>query len=74
MSETIQKIERYIARTKIGENYSYCLDYAELLALMNEASTDPDVNSLFKVITTAFNYGCAKGVRAERAAERGSRG
>ena len=64
MSE-IEKIERYIARTRLNEDDGYYLGHAEILALMTVASKDPDC--AFEAINTAFNYGKAKGYRAAKA-------
>ena len=64
MSE-IEKIKRYIERTRLKEDDGYYLGHLEILSLMNEASKD--VNCAFEAIKTAFNYGKAKGYRAAKA-------
>ena len=67
MSE-IEKIKRYIQRTRLNENDGYYLGRAEILALMTAASKDTDC--MFKTIATAFNYSKAKGYRAAKAERR----
>lgn len=63
MSE-IEKMKRYIERTRMGKAYTYCLVYGEVVELLHTAT---DANSLFEVIALAFDYGKAKGYRAAKA-------
>ena len=66
MSE-IEKMKRYIERTKMGRADNYCLAHCEVLEMLNTAT---DVNGIFHVIGLAFNYGKAKGYRAAKAERR----
>lgn len=68
----IEKIKRYIQRTRLNEDDGYYLGHVEILALMTEASKD--VNCAFEAINTAFNYGKAKGYRAAKAERKAVRG
>ena len=63
MSE-IEKMKRYIERTKRGRADNYCIVYGEALELLH---TVTDTNSLFEIIVLAFEYGKAKGYRAAKA-------
>ena len=63
MSE-IEKMRRYIERTKMGRADNYCLVHGEAVELLRTAT---DVNSLFEIIVLAFDYGKAKGYRAAKA-------
>lgn len=63
MSE-IEKMRRYIERTKMGRADNYCLVYGEAVELLH---TVTDTNSLFEIIVLAFEYGKAKGYRAAKA-------
>ena len=60
----IEKMKRYIERTKMNGAYNYCLVYSEAVELLHTAT---DVNSMFEVIALAFDYGKAKGYRAAKA-------
>lgn len=64
MSE-IEKMERYIERTKMDENDRYYLDVKEAFELAHQARNSEDFP--IKVIALAFNYGKAKGYRAAKA-------
>ena len=68
MSE-IEKMRRYIERTKMNGAYNYCLVYSEAVELLHTAT---DVSSMFEVIALAFDYGKAKGYRAANAKRRAS--
>lgn len=65
MSE-IEKIKRYIQRTRLNEDDGYYLNLAEAMELTSEAiySNRTDVAN---IINLAFNYGKAKGYRAAKA-------
>ena len=62
MSE-IEKMKRYIERTKMGRAENYCLVYGEAVELLHTAT---DTNSIFEIIALAFDYGKAKGYRAAK--------
>lgn len=64
MSE-IEKMQRYIDRTKMKGAENYCLVYCEAVELGRKARND--ANNLLDVISFAFNYGKAKGYRAAKA-------
>ncbi|MDE6903329.1 MAG: hypothetical protein K2P22_11395 [Lachnospiraceae bacterium] len=61
----IEKIKRYIERTKMGikNPIQYAMNVAETLELLNMAQID----NPFGAISLAFNYGRAKGYRAAKA-------
>ena len=63
MSE-IEKMKRYIKRTKMGRADNYGLVFGETVELLHTAT---DTNSMFEIIALAFNYGKAKGYRAAKA-------
>ena len=63
MSE-IEKMRRYIERTKMGRADNYGLVFGEVVELLRAAT---DTNSMFEIIALAFNYGKAKGYRAAKA-------
>ncbi len=63
MSE-IEKMKRYIERTKMGRADNYGLVFREVVELLHTAT---DTNSMFEIIALAFNYGKAKGYRAAKA-------
>lgn len=71
MSE-IEKIKRYIERTKVSNADSYKMNVCEVFELARQAKCG--VNEAFSVIETAFNYGKAKGYRAAKAERRAARG
>lgn len=64
MSE-IEKMQRYIDRTKRKGADNYCLVYCEAVELGRKVLNDYD--GLLDVISFAFNYGKAKGYRAAKA-------
>ena len=64
MSE-IEKMKRYIERTKLDKSDRFHMDMVEALALAHQARGSVDL--LIEVITLAFNYGKAKGHRAAKA-------
>lgn len=64
MSE-IEKMKRYIERTKMEKADNYCLVYPEAVGLFNAARRNGD--SLMDVIALAFDYGKAKGYRVAKA-------
>ena len=64
MSE-IEKMERYIERTKLDKNDRFCLGWPEVMEMVSEALQTND--TAFRIITLAFNYGKAKGYRAAKA-------
>lgn len=64
MSE-IEKMKRYIERTKLNENDRFYLDMAEAFELAMQAY-ESDTLPL-EVVCIAFNYGKAKGYRAAKA-------
>ncbi len=70
MSE-IEKMKRYIERTKMEKADNYCLVYPEAVGLLNAARRNGD--SLMDVIALAFDYGKAKGYRAAKAERRRTR-
>ncbi len=63
MSE-IEKIQRYIERTKIDHrtSHAYCMYASELCALYDELRRDS-----FQAMSILFNFGWAKGYRAAKA-------
>lgn len=64
MSE-IDKIKRYIARTKMAENIRYSMNLGVVLELQQQAHAGGDIP--IWVISLAFDYGKAKGYRAAKA-------
>lgn len=63
----IERMKRYIERTKIETTDRYCLMFGEAMALSHHEEMDGFVNA----IETAFNYGRAKERRkAQREAAR----
>ncbi len=67
MSE-IEKMKRYIERTKLDKNDRFYLDMDEAFELAWQAQTSSDAP--LEVISLAFNYGKAKGYRAAKAEAR----
>ena len=63
MSE-IEKMKRYIERTKLNPNDRFYLDMAEAFELAMQALESKDIP--LEVIALAFNYGKAKGYRAAK--------
>ena len=63
MSE-IEKMKRYIERTKMKNADKYCLLEREVCELFEKAKADS--NGMFDALTLSFNYGKAKGYRAAR--------
>ena len=64
MSE-IEKMKRYIERTKLNPNDRFYLDMAEAFELAHQARGAIDLS--LEAISLAFNYGKAKGYRAAKA-------
>ncbi len=64
MSE-IEKMKRYIERTKMKKADRFYLDMAEAFELTIQALNSDDFP--LEVISLAFNYGKAKGYRAAKA-------
>lgn len=67
MSE-IEKMKRYIERTKMKKDDRFYLDMAEAFELAIQALNSDDLP--MEVIAMAFNYGKAKGYRAAKAERR----
>ena len=63
----IEKMRRYIERTKMGRADNYCLVFGEAVELLHTAT---DANSMFEIIALAYDYGKAKGYRAAKAERR----
>lgn len=61
----IEKIKRYIERTKIKETGAYKMNLCEAFELAQQANAvnDPTI----EIIALAFQYGKAKGYRAAKA-------
>lgn len=68
MSE-IEKIKRYIQRTRLKEDDGYYLNIAEAMELTAEAAHN-NSTAVANIINLAFNYGKAKGYRAAQAERR----
>ncbi len=64
MSE-IEKIQRYIEKTKLDKESKYSLNITEGFSLAHMAHEMDDLP--LEVICLAFNYGKAKGYRAAKA-------
>lgn len=64
MSE-IEKMKRYIERTKLNDNDRFYLNMREAFELAIQARNSDDFP--LEVISLAFNYGKAKGYRAAKA-------
>ncbi len=64
MSE-IEKIQRYIERTKMDKSRRYQMSMNEAFALSHQAYTCGDLP--IEMISLAFHYGQAKGYRAAKA-------
>lgn len=64
MSE-IEKMKRYIERTKMKADNSYQLNFLELLDLAHATEETPA-----EIVCLAFDYGKAKGYRAAKAEAR----
>ena len=67
MSE-IEKMKRYIERTKLDKNDRFYLDMEEAFELAIQAHESNDLP--LETISLAFNYGKAKGYRAAKAERR----
>lgn len=63
----IEKMKKYIERTKMGREDNYGLVFGEVVELLHTAT---DTNSMFEIIALAFDYGKAKGYRAAKAERR----
>lgn len=61
----IEKMKKYIERTKLDKNDRFCLSWPEAVEMSGEAVQTKD--AAFRIITLAFNYGKAKGYRAAKA-------
>lgn len=57
----LEKIQRYIERTKMGKDDRYELIYQEAAALYHEAYEN--FTNLVSIISLVFDYGKAKGYR-----------
>ncbi len=64
MSE-IEKMQRYIQRTKLNDDDRFYLDMREAFELAMQARNSKDFP--LEVINLAFKYGKAKGYRAAKA-------
>ena len=64
MSE-IEKMQRYIQRTKLNDNDRFYLDMREAFELAMQARNSKDFP--LEVINLAFKYGKAKGYRSAKA-------
>lgn len=64
----IEKMKRYIERTKLKPNGKFHMDTAEAFELAAAAVQTKD--AAFRIIALAFNYGKAKGYRAAKAERR----
>lgn len=64
MSE-IEKMKRYIERTKMDMPTAYSMNILEAFELSKQAYVCGDLP--FEMISLAFNYGKAKGYRAAKA-------
>lgn len=60
----IEKMKKYIERTKLRKDDRFILGWPEALELTGSISTS---DSAFAAINLAFNYGKAKGYRAAKA-------
>lgn len=58
----IEKMKRYIERTKMGNAMTYQMSIPEMLNLAHSAAEVPT-----EIVCLAFNYGRAKGYRAAKA-------
>lgn len=67
MSE-IEKMKRYIERTKLSKNNRFGLNMPEAFELAYQAYTMGDLP--IEIISLAFDYGRAKGYRAAKAERR----
>ncbi len=64
--ESIRKyVERFFSKTK--KNSEYGMSFSEMEHGMEEVFSASDYNGAFKVITTLFDFGYAKGYRAAMA-------
>ena len=61
----IEKMKRYIERTKMDKNDRYYLGHVEVFAMLEKAHQNGDFP--LDMIALAFNYGKAKGYRAAKA-------
>ncbi len=64
MSE-IEKIQKYIERTKMGDRNGYCMKCGEMLELASVTDKKP-----VDAVVLAFNYGMAKGYRMAKSEAR----
>ena len=61
----IEKMQRYIERTKLDKSDRFCLCWPEATEMARTAVQSED--DALRVISLAFNYGKAKGYRAAKA-------
>ena len=61
----IEKMKRYIERTKLKPNDRFYMDMAEEFELAHQANGSIDLS--LEAISLAFKYGKAKGYRAAKA-------
>ena len=61
----IEKMKRYIERTKMDKNSSYQMNFREMLELTYASAEIPA-----DIVCLAFDYGKAKGYRAAKAERR----
>lgn len=66
MSE-IEKMKRYIERTKMDKNYRFCMNFKEAVELSHMMR---DTAIPAEIISLAFDYGKAKGYRSAKAEAR----
>lgn len=64
MSE-IEKMQKYIERTKVPQNIRYSMNPAQAFELAKDAQTGDDLP--IKLFSLAFDYGRAKGYRMAKA-------
>lgn len=65
MDKMKQYVERFFSTTK--KNSKYGMSFSEMEHGMKEVFSATDANRAFKVITTLFDFGYAKGYRAAMA-------
>lgn len=61
----IEKMQRYIERTKLDKNDKFCMGYCEAVELGRKMKEGDD--SMLEAIGLIFDYGKAKGYRAAKA-------
>lgn len=60
MSDTIEKIQRYIEKSNVPCNVRYDASFKEVIAMASEMAA-------LDAVVLAFNYGRTKGYRAAKA-------